>query len=90
MPPVDRLKPIRAASSESGYTLLEFMREWPDDETCLQVPLAHALLARWRDGVLPKVRAGEAVQALRVRHAPSVVDLHRVRPPRHADGRDDL
>ncbi|HET8743831.1 MAG TPA: hypothetical protein VFM41_14530, partial [Gaiella sp.] len=36
MPPVDRLKPIRAASSESGYTLLEFMREWPDDETCLR------------------------------------------------------
>ncbi len=36
MPPVDRLKPIRAASSESGYTLIEFMREYPDDETCLQ------------------------------------------------------
>lgn len=36
MPPVDRLQPIRAASSESGYTLLEFMREYPDDETCLQ------------------------------------------------------
>lgn len=36
MPPVDRLKPIRAASSESGCTLLQFMREWPDDATCLE------------------------------------------------------
>ena len=36
MPPVDRLKPIRAASSESGYTLIEFMREFPDDAACLE------------------------------------------------------
>ncbi len=36
MPPVDRLKPIRAASSESGYSLVEFMREYPDDVTCLE------------------------------------------------------
>src|SRR3954447_20327234 len=36
MPPVDRLKPIRAASSESGYTLLDFMREYPDDAACLE------------------------------------------------------
>ncbi len=36
MPPVDRLKPIHAASSESGYTLMQFMREWPDDATCLE------------------------------------------------------
>jgi transposase len=36
MPPVDRLKPIRAASSESGYSLIEFMREYPDDATCLE------------------------------------------------------
>jgi transposase len=36
MPPVDRLNPIRAASSESSCYLLEFMREFPDDEACLQ------------------------------------------------------
>jgi transposase len=36
MPPVDRLKPIRAASSESGFTLIEFMREFPDDDACLE------------------------------------------------------
>lgn len=36
MPPVDRLKPTRAASSESGYTLLDFMREYPDDDACLE------------------------------------------------------
>jgi transposase len=35
MPPVNRNKPVRAASSESEYTLMDFMREFPDDATCL-------------------------------------------------------
>jgi transposase len=36
MPPVDRNKPKRAASSESQYSLMEFMREFPDDASCLE------------------------------------------------------
>ena len=36
MPPVDRRNPIRAASSESTCNVLEFFREFPDDETCLE------------------------------------------------------
>ncbi|MEX2237475.1 MAG: IS1595 family transposase [Dehalococcoidia bacterium] len=35
MPPVNRNEPVRAKSSESRYTLMEFMREFPDDATCL-------------------------------------------------------
>jgi transposase len=35
MPPVDRNHPKRAASSESQLSLMEFMREFPDDKTCL-------------------------------------------------------
>jgi transposase len=35
VPPVDRLKPTRAASSDSTYSLMEFMREFPDDAACL-------------------------------------------------------
>jgi len=35
MPPVDRNRPKRAASSESSYSLMEFVREFPDDATCL-------------------------------------------------------
>jgi transposase len=35
MPPVNRNKPVRAASSESEYTLMDFMREFPDDAACL-------------------------------------------------------
>ncbi len=35
MPPVNRNLPTRAASSESQYSLMEFMREFPDDATCL-------------------------------------------------------
>jgi transposase len=35
MPPVDRNQPKRAKSSESSYSLIEFMREFPDDAACL-------------------------------------------------------
>lgn len=35
MPPVDRKNPKRASSSESQYSVMEFMREFPDDEACL-------------------------------------------------------
>lgn len=35
MPPVNRNQPRRAASSDSRYSLMEFMREYPDDATCL-------------------------------------------------------
>lgn len=36
MPPVNRANPVRAKSSDSRYSLMEFMREFPDDEACLQ------------------------------------------------------
>src|SRR5207302_1149532 len=35
MPPVNRKQPKRAASSDSKYSLMEFMREFPDDDACL-------------------------------------------------------
>lgn len=35
MPPVDRNQPKRARSSESTYSIMEFMREFPDDAACL-------------------------------------------------------
>jgi transposase len=35
MPAVDRNKPQRAASSDSRYSFMEFVREFPDDEACL-------------------------------------------------------
>ncbi len=36
MPPVNRKQPVRAASSESKFSLMEFMKKYPDDEACLQ------------------------------------------------------
>lgn len=36
MPPVDRNNPKRSRSSESSYSLVEFMREFPDDAACLE------------------------------------------------------
>lgn len=35
MPPGNRKAPQRAKSSESQYSLMEFMREFPDDASCL-------------------------------------------------------
>ena len=36
MPQVDRRNPTRGTGSESSMSLMEFMREFPDDETCLR------------------------------------------------------
>jgi len=36
MPPVNRNEPKRAKSSDSQYSLMEFMREFPDDTACLE------------------------------------------------------
>ena len=36
MPPVNRKAPKRAKSSESEYSLMEFMQEFPDDDACLE------------------------------------------------------
>src|SRR5215210_4875854 len=36
MPPVDRKNPKRAKSSDSRYSLMDFMREFPDDDACLE------------------------------------------------------
>jgi transposase len=35
MPPVDRNNPVRGESSDSRYSLMEFMRDYPDDAACL-------------------------------------------------------
>jgi transposase len=35
MPPVNRNQPVRAASSESQVSLMEFIRKFPDDRACL-------------------------------------------------------
>jgi len=36
VPPVDRNRPTRAASSASQFSLMEFVREFPDDAACLE------------------------------------------------------
>jgi transposase len=36
MPPVNRNQPIRAVSSESQYSLMEFVARFPDDAACLE------------------------------------------------------
>lgn len=36
VPPVDRNNPVRSDSSDSSYSLIEFMRDFPDDAACLE------------------------------------------------------
>src|SRR5438874_13395465 len=36
MPPVDRNNPVRAKSSDSQVSFMEFQREYPDDAACLE------------------------------------------------------
>ncbi len=36
MPPVDRKNPQRRKASESTYSLMEFIKEFPDDDACLE------------------------------------------------------
>jgi transposase len=36
VPPVDRKNPVRAKSSESSFSLMEFIRVFPDDDACLR------------------------------------------------------
>jgi transposase-like protein len=36
MAPVDRDKPVRSAYCDSQYSLVEFVREFPDDASCLE------------------------------------------------------
>ena len=59
MPPVDRCNPTRAASSESTCALLEFTREFPDDEACLQ--------RVWRDRFAPDGEHARCPRCERVR-----------------------
>src|SRR5438034_176265 len=90
MPPVDRLKPTRGKSSESTCSLMEFMREFPDDNACLEWLWRTRYSTDGETAHCPKVRLGSHVQALRDGAASSVVDLHRLRAPRPSHRRDDL
>jgi hypothetical protein len=57
MPPVDRRNPIRAAASESSMSLMEFMQEYPDDETCLAIS---GVSVSPRTGNMPSASAASA------------------------------
>lgn len=45
MPAVDRKNPKRAKSSDSTYSLMEFVRDYPDDDACLE----HLWRTRWSE-----------------------------------------
>ncbi len=59
MSKVDRNKPIRSKASESTYSLMEFMREFPDDATCLDY--------LWRSRLSPDGEHADCPKCGRVR-----------------------
>ena len=58
----DRKSPTRRASSESCYSLMEFMREYPDDEACLQQLWRDRCAADGTNTLCPKCNMVRAFQ----------------------------
>jgi transposase len=69
MPPVDRNKPKRAASSDSTYSLMEFMRDFPDDAACLDWLWRHIYSPDGEHSLCPKCQRERKFH--RVRSRPS-------------------
>ena len=80
---------VRAKSSESRVSFMEFMREYPDDATCL--------ITCGAPGTPRTARMRSARSASRCarssgtrRSSAPVVDVYRLRPPHPPDRRNDL
>src|SRR5438105_13478661 len=67
MPPVDRNVPVRGSprATDSRYSLVEFMREYPDDAACLET--------LWRERFAPDGRTAACPNCDRDRR------FHRIR-----------
>src|SRR2546421_7907448 len=59
MPAEDRDNPVRHPSSESDLSLMEFMREYPDDAACLD--------RLWRDPYAPDGHTAPCLRRERTR-----------------------
>lgn len=87
MPPANRNKPQRAPSSDSDYSVTEFMQEFPNDAACLE----HLWRSRYsEDGEHAECpKCGQVRRFKRYAGSP-IVDLHRLRASRPPDSRNDL
>lgn len=56
MPPVNRNKPVRSSASESRYTVMDFMREFPDDDACLDYLWRHSVSLDGAHAECPKCK----------------------------------
>src|SRR3954452_14306693 len=69
MPPVDRNNPVRGKGSQSSYSLMEFMREFPDDAACLDWLWRQRLAPDGHHAECPK--CGQTRKFHRVKSRPS-------------------
>ena len=87
MPPVNRDNPVRSSASESPYSLMEFMREFPDDAACLEWLWRNRYSEDGRYAVVPEVRQGTPVPQ---GQGKAGVGLRLLRAPPAPARRDDL
>ena len=87
MSKVDRNNPQRAQSSESTYSLMEFMREFPDDATCLEWLWRQRYSDDGSHAHCPKCERMRKFHKVKSRPSWSCDSLRAPHPP---DRRDDL
>ena len=73
---MNRNQPIRAKSSESQYSLMEFMREFPDDATCLDWLWRNRYSPDGEHAHCPKCETTRTFKRYETAPAAPVVDLH--------------
>jgi hypothetical protein len=89
VPPVDRNNPVRAKSSESQLAVLEFFKEFPDDETCLNYLWRSRFRLTANKRTVRAATASGRSSATRA-SAPGKSGMHLMHPRDFTDGRDDL
>ena len=86
MSKVDRNNPKRGTASESTFSLMEFMREFPDDRACMDYLWRQRFAPDGHHAHCPKCDVERSSTAL----GSALVRLRPLRPPHPPAGRDDL
>ena len=80
----------KTLSSESTYSLMEFMREFPDDAACLEHLWRSRHAPDGEHATCPKCKQERVFRRYATAQGRPVLDLYGVRAPRTSDGGDDL
>ena len=91
MAPANRKDPKRSTASESDYSLMEFMRHFPDDEACLRwLWRTRCETGEPNHAHCPRCEEIREFKRYETKQQRQSVDLHRLRPSLAPHGGDDL